>query len=133
MRRNTEVAARIIFLIYISLVCAICFVKFDGGFNIPSYTILGIQQDKIIHFLMFLPFPPLAYASFYTSRKKPWNLVLFMTVVLLIGTAIAGSTEIIQGFTGYRSQDIADFRADCIGLFTGSLATLIYGVTKKKR
>lgn len=132
MRRNTEVVSRIVFLIYIALVCAVCFVKLDGSFNIPQYTFFGIPQDKIIHFLMFLPFPPLACFSFYRPAGRSWSLVLFMTIVVLTGVAIAGATEIIQGLTGYRSQDIADFRADCAGIFTGSLATLIYSTVKKK-
>lgn len=132
MRRNTEVASRIIFLLYIALVCAVCFARFDGGLNIPSWTLFGIPQDKIIHFLMFLPFPPLACFSFYRPAGRPWSLVPFMTIVVLAGVAIAGATEIIQGFTGYRSQDIADFRADCAGIFIGSLATFIYCTAKKK-
>lgn len=133
MKRNTKVAARVVFLIYMALLCAVFFVRFEGGLAKVPYELFGIPMDKIVHFIMFLPFPFLAWSSFYGSKGKPWSMVMFMTAVLVTGVAAAGSTEIIQGLTEYRSRDITDFRADCLGLLTGSLATLAYGVVTKRR
>lgn len=131
MHKNPTTVSRIAFLVYIVLLCFACFVKFDGTVNL-STTMLGIPKDKIVHFLMFLPFPALMYASFYKIKGKPWSLVLFLLVTVVAGSIIAGGTEIIQGLTDYRSMDIGDFRADCIGLFTGSVIVMAYTAVSKK-
>ena len=131
MRKNLTTVSRIVFLLYIAFLCIACFVKFEGNVDF-SDTIFGIPKDKIVHFLMFLPFPPLMYSSFYGMRGKPWSLVLFLFITLVTGSIIAGGTEIIQGLTDYRSMDIGDFRADSTGLLTGCLSVMVYAAVWKK-
>ncbi|MGM9747594.1 MAG: VanZ family protein [Candidatus Cryptobacteroides sp.] len=123
--------SRIILLLYIAAVALLCFVKFGNGLDLGNDW-LGIPKDKIAHFFMFLPFPFLAFLSFYKSKDSRWRLFLFVLCVLVLGLVLAGTTEIVQGMLGYRSEDINDFRADSIGLFIGSVVVLIYcAVTKK--
>lgn len=93
---------------------------------------LGFPRDKVLHFLMFLPFPMLMYLAFHKAVGKPWSLILFLAFAIVTGALAGGAIELIQKATGYRSCDIADFRADCIGLFAGSLITLIYAAISKK-
>ena len=59
-------------------------------------------------------------------------MVLFLIVTVAAGCIIAGGTELIQGELQYRSADITDFRADSIGIFTGSVITLIWAAAAKK-
>ena len=46
--------------------------------------------------------------------------------------SLAGAIELIQQETGYRSGDVLDFRADCIGLMTGAVLMLAYAAILKK-
>lgn len=123
--------SRVILLLYIAAVALLCFVKLGNGLDLGSDW-LGIPKDKIAHFFMFLPFPFLAFLSFYRSKDSKLRLVLFVLVVLVVGLVLAGTTEIVQGMLGYRSEDINDFRADSIGLFIGSVGVLIYCAATKK-
>ena len=59
-------------------------------------------------------------------------VTLFMLATLIAGTAAGAGIEIIQQMTGYRSCDIMDFRADCLGLLAGAVLTTIYGAASKK-
>ena len=92
----------------------------------------GIGKDKIAHFLMFLPFPILMYMAFHTHHGNPWRLIIFMTVTILIGAAAGAGIELLQMTTKYRSCDILDFRADCIGLLAGSFLVMTYAAVSRK-
>ncbi|MGN1210918.1 MAG: VanZ family protein [Candidatus Cryptobacteroides sp.] len=123
--------SRIIMLLYMVAVAVLCFAKFGNGLDLGN-DFLGIAKDKIAHFMMFIPFPVLAVMSFYRSGGSPKKLILFVVVILIIGLVLAGTTELVQGALGYRSEDINDFRADALGLFTGSVAVVAYYAATKK-
>lgn len=55
-RRIIRVLSALLLLFYIGAVAFCCFWKFT---SLPSLElkIFGIPKDKIVHFLMFLPFP----------------------------------------------------------------------------
>lgn len=131
MRTRISYVSRILLLLYATAVCLLCFLQLGNGLNMNE-TLLGFPKDKVLHFLMFLPFPVLMYLAFHKAAGKPWRLIFFLLVTIIIGAAAGGAIELIQKTTGYRSCDILDFRADCIGLFAGSIAVLIYGAISKK-
>lgn len=126
-----KILPKVILGLYFIAVGILCFCRFDGGIDLPS-TFWGIPQDKVAHFLMFLPYPILTALALHTSKGEPRRMILFLLCIVMAGTVIAGGTELIQATTGYRESDIYDFRADCLGIFTGSVLTLIYGALSRK-
>lgn len=123
--------SRILLLLYVAAVCLLCFLHIGNGISMND-TWLGFPRDKVLHFLMFLPFPVLMYMAFHKPAGKPWRLIFFLLVTIVIGAIAGGAIELIQKATGYRSCDILDFRADCIGLLAGCIIMLIYGAISKK-
>lgn len=122
---------KVLLVLYFIAVGILCFCRFDGGVDLPAF-IFGIPQDKVAHFLMFLPYPILTTLALHSPKGQPKGLILFLLWIVIAGTLIAGATELVQGMTAYRSADINDFRADCIGIFTGSVITLVYGAVSRK-
>ncbi|MBO8456500.1 MAG: VanZ family protein [Bacteroidetes bacterium] len=131
MKNKTIIIARILLLVYAAMVCLLCFMRLGNGIDMSSEW-LGIPKDKIAHFFLFFPFPILMYAAFHMHRSKPVRLILFLLLTLVIGAAAGAGIELIQMTTDYRSCDILDFRADCIGLLCGSILVMIYGAASRK-
>lgn len=131
MENKTIVISRILMSVYAATVCILCFMRLGNGIDMGSEW-LGIPKDKIVHFFLFLPFPVLMYMAFHRHKGKPDRLVLFLLLSILIGAAAGAGIELLQMTTGYRSCDIMDFRADCIGLLCGSIAVMTYGAASRK-
>ena len=123
MIRKSNIIASAILATYLAVVAYCCFGHFS---DLPSISkcFLGIPADKIVHFLMFFPFPILCYLSFNRHTVNPWRSVLQVSMALVAGGILAAATEIGQSFTDYRSGDIMDFCADLISLATASALTL---------
>ena len=117
------VSARIAFLVYFGLVLYVCFGHFD---DLPdmSKPIWGIPQDKIIHFIMFFPFPILAAFALNLRPRSYGKVFLEVILLFLCGMAIAAATEIAQGFIAYRDRSIWDWVADASALVCSSLIVL---------
>lgn len=113
-------------------VVVVCFGHFE---NLPDIEkkFLGIPMDKVIHFIMFLPFPILMGLSFHKTSTKSLNTIFFALGTFVLGCILAGATEIGQSFTTYRSCDITDFRADSIALAISTLAVFIVNILRNKR
>ena len=112
---------RILLVIYLAAVAYICFAS-QGGLPTFENWPFKIPADKVVHFVMFLPWPILACLSvlpFGAGRTR--KAVIVMMLMTLTGLALAGTTEWIQGLLPYRSRDIMDFIADSLGLMTGAL------------
>ncbi len=131
MGKSTIYLSRFLMLVYAVAICVLCFAHVSPIFDLNGIW-LGIPKDKILHFIMFLPLPILAYMSFHRSTGKPSRLIIFLLITLIAGTVAGGAIELLQQFTGYRSCDILDFRADCLGLFTSTVLVLCYGAISKK-
>lgn len=133
MTRRQRIIARILFGVYLVAVAWLCFGKLDGSQNMPA-TFWGIPTDKIVHFLMFLPFPVLAFFAFDRFTEKFWPTVLWTTVIFLAGCAFAAGTEIVQArLLPYRTGDPADFKADVLALALSSVIVLILDLSKQKK
>lgn len=126
------ILSRILFFLYLAAIAFLCFMKPDG---LPEMdrTIFGLPTDKVAHFLMFAPFPVLAYLAYDHVTNKFWSAALFAVLTLLVGAGVALLTEYIQGLLPYRSKDMADFRADMLALGISTLAVFIIDVCNLKK
>ncbi len=81
--------------------------------NLPSeyYTWL----DKVVHFVMFAGLALVGY----------WN-VGSITPVVLLAVALAGGTELLQGFLPYRSREIWDFLAGAGGALVAGIGVAAF-------
>lgn len=127
--RSRVILSRVLFLLYL---VAIAFLLFATADSLPtiSRTIWGLPTDKVAHFIMFLPFPILAFLSCDITTKKAWHSILLVLSLLVAGCVVALLTEYFQGLTGYRTSDIEDFKMDAIALSISSLFVLVVDVTK---
>ena len=125
---------KILLVLYLIAVAWLCFGHFS---SIPHVKMFywGIPTDKIVHFLMFFPFPLLAFGAFDKYTTKPWHSFLFVAVLFALGCMLAGATEIGQTYTKYRSGDLKDFKADGLALGISCLIVLVIDLAKqcKKR
>ena len=125
------ILSRVLFLLYICAVCVICFADSSSLPKMQRY-ILGIPTDKVIHFIMFAPFPILSYLSFEHPSRKPGKSVLFVFITLLAGAFLAITTEVVQSYLPSRSMDIKDFYADLMALGISSAFILLVDLTRNK-
>ena len=117
MSRRTRKVSRILLGIYLAAVFFLCFSNMSSLPEVKQQ-LLGMDADKVAHFLMFLPLPLLVCFSF---EGKAWLLAL---AGLLSGALLGGATELVQGFLTYRSMDIVDFAADMAGSVAGACLVL---------
>lgn len=85
---------------------------------------MGIEADKIAHFIMFFPFPFSAWFAFSSIIKKITKkhayLLLFFT-----GIAVASTTELLQSFIPTRDSDWLDLMANYTAIFLGTLLVMV--------
>lgn len=120
------------FCIYIAAVLYLCLMRPEDMPQTEMY-IFGIPADKAAHFLMFLPFPVLAYTMLWKGERKLWVDICILTVSIVLGIGMAFLTEQLQAMTQYRTSDIKDVYADMTGLGFGSLLVAANILTKKIR
>ncbi len=123
--------ARILFFLYLAAVAFLCFMHVDKLPEVQKF-ILGIPTDKIAHFLMFLPFPILAYLAYDHLTNKLSHAFLFALATLIVGVLMAYGTEYVQGKLPYRSMDINDFKADALAIALSTVAVFIVDITHLK-
>ncbi len=80
--------------------------------ELPSENYTGF--DKVVHFVMFAGLALVGY----------WN-VGSITPVLLFAVALAGGTELFQGFLPYRSREIWVFLAGAGGALVAGIGVAI--------
>ena len=130
MKRTT--IFKILTLLYVATVALICFARFSSLPTVPG-KFLGMDADKVVHFLMFMPFPLLAYFSFPLDRKGLGRTLCAIVAIFVIGCCLAGVTEYVQGKLPYRTMDINDFKADALGMLFSSLVVFLSRVFSKSR
>ena len=114
---------------YLITIGALCFMHGD---NLPSISgrWFGIPADKIAHCLMFFPFIPLSFFTFSRSKASIGRHTILLIVLMLIGGMTAFATELVQDHLSYRSYDIKDLAADCIGLAAGYVIIILWLIIK---
>lgn len=127
---------RILLVLYVALVAFLCFANFKDSLPEVEKFIFGIPTDKLVHFCMFFPFAILGY---YSYNRKENNVIDSLCAVInacAYGCIFAGITEIIQASLPYRSEDLADFGADCLAIITASVFIFLINIIlirRKKR
>ena len=116
--------AILLFAFYLAAVAYLCFLK-PGSIPVLQQFIFGIPTDKVIHFIMFLPYPILAYISFRPDRKGVLTHLLALIAIIAVGAAMAMGVERLQIAAG-RNYDIKDFYANIAGMAAGAAITLIF-------
>ena len=109
-----------------------CFAKPD---DLPSMTFdwFGLPADMIAHFLMFIPFPVLAYFAFVPVRCGKLRKFLCIIAIAIMAAVMALMTEKVQELLGYRSFEIKDLIADLSGTVAGTVAILAYIALKTEQ
>ncbi len=131
MTTPKTILARILFVLYIAAVAFLCFMHVDKLPEMQNF-IFGIPTDKVAHFLMFLPFPILAYLAYDHITNKFWSALIFAVLTFVVGSLLAYATEFIQGKLPYRSMDITDLRADMLAMLLSCIFVFIIDVTHLK-
>lgn len=132
MTRRQLIWARILFGLYIVAVAVLCFGKFDSTQDVPK-DLWGIPTDKIVHFLMFFPFPLLACLASGGYRGERWQVTFHTFIAFLAGCAFAAATEWIQSWLPYRSGDPADYGADALAILLSSIIVLFIVLSKQRK
>ena len=133
MTRTQTILFRVLFFLYIAAVLVLCFARFDNNPDIPR-SFMGIPMDKLVHFLMFFPFPILAYLAFDHYTNSILASLVFFSITLLVGCLLAVGTEWGQStFTDYRCGDRKDLLADFIALLSSSVLVTAKDIYKQRR
>lgn len=131
MKNKALLFSRIGLILYLICVAVLCLARFDNIQEVASETLLGLPADKVVHFLMFFPFPILTYLSFRNLSRKVWHSLVFCLSVFAAGCFLGALSEVAQGLTDYRSSDPLDFRVDCISVAISSLLVLIIDLSRQ--
>jgi len=133
MTRKQIILFRVLFFLYIAAVLVLCFARFDNNPDIPR-SFLGIPMDKLVHFLMFFPFPILAFLAFDQYTNSIPASLAFFGITLLVGCLLAVGTEWGQStFTDYRCGDRKDLLADFLALGISSVLVTSWDIFKQRR
>ena len=132
MTRRQLIWARILFAVYLAAVAFLCFGQFSSSEDVPM-DLWGIPTDKVVHFLMFFPFPLLAFLAFGGYQGQVGKAVLKTAVAFLAGCAFAAGTEWVQTRLPYRSGDPVDFQADALALLFSSIIVLLLVLVKHRK
>lgn len=123
---------RIFFVAYLLGVGYLCLHSFSSTPKLP-FALWDIPSDKLVHMIMFMPFPVLAYLSYDKRSNSNLRAFLFVAAVFLLGGIVAALTEVCQSLTPDRSPDIKDFYADLVGLAITCIPVLLVDVIRNSR
>ncbi len=128
MNKKIGVFIKISFLLYVLAVMFFCFftISLPEKVDLAQY-FLGIRGDRIAHFIMFLPYPFIAWLtcnySHHLLRFRRYSIY----ITLLTGVLFALATELTQYlFITSREGDILDFTADCVAILSGTLIIYLF-------
>lgn len=132
MQLKMRLISALVLCVYIAAVAVLCFMK-PPSLPQVEMDFFGIPMDKVAHFLMFFPFPVLAYMTFRPAGSGMFRKIAILLVIIVFGAGMAIATERIQAMTGYRSSEVKDFAADMIGICSGAVLTTLFILLKKDR
>ena len=133
MKIRRQHISSVCFCLYILAVGMICFTRPE---DIPSISFdwFGLPVDKLIHCLMFVPFPILSYMTLVPERYGWWAKMASIIAIALFGAGISYMTEVVQSMLGYRSYEITDFVADIAGICIGSfIISAVLAIKQRKK
>ena len=113
---ESQTLRRTAFGAYLTLTLVLLFTPVASGLPSEYFT----WFDKVVHFVMFAGLALLGY----------WN-VGSITLVVLLAVALAGGTELLQGFLPYRGSEIGDFLAGAGGALVAGIGVAIIQAHRK--
>jgi len=128
MKPATRIFRILLFACYVGGVAWLCFGEFKPDPDVP-HRLWGISMDKVVHFLMFLPFPVLGTLA--CENRSWWRSLTLMTA---LANLIAFSFEHLQSrLTTHRVTDPSDLNANLLGITLGLLIAILAGMLAKKK
>ncbi|MBQ6959315.1 MAG: hypothetical protein IJP77_12245 [Bacteroidales bacterium] len=128
MKTFWRISKIVLFLAYVAAVAWLCFGTFKPDPSIPR-TIFNIPTDKVVHFLMFLPFPILGTIAF--DFRSWWRTLSIMTI--LANLAAFTFEQLQSRITTVRVTDPTDLNANFLGISLGLLIAIIIGLAARKK
>jgi VanZ family protein len=107
------------------LAVALLFVLYEATEKQPLELLLCYRSDKLLHGMAFFLLSSLVDMAFPASRLLFWK-VLFLAV---FGIFI----ELVQVYLPWRSAEVMDFIADCIGIALYLISALLVRQMLKRR
>ena len=133
MSKPFRIFFRILFFLYIGLLVYLCFGHFSSLPDV-SRTLWGFPTDKVVHFLMFLPFPILAFLAFDRYTETLPQTLSFAGGTFLVGCLMAMGTEVGQArLTNHRMGEFQDFTADVLALSISTLIVIVWDLLKQRK
>ncbi len=112
-----------VFLLYAIGITALSLAHFDQGG--PSFFDFE-GSDKVVHCIFYLGFTFLLALAYKGSFARPLNRKSQL-LVALIAMTYSGIIELLQGLvTEYRSAELGDFVANCVGVIFGLVALKVF-------
>lgn len=131
--KQITILGRGLLVLYLGALAYLCFGRIEAIPDLPN-TIFGIPLDKVVHFLMFMPFPVIVYMAFGINCRKVSTLLIFMFYTFFAGCILAILTEIGQGaLTSYRSPDLMDLKADALSLAAVCLLLVAWHLIRRTK
>lgn len=128
MKKFWRICKIILFLAYVAAVAWLCFGTFKPDPSIPR-SIFGFPTDKVVHFLMFLPFPILGTIAF--DFRSWWRTLSVMTI--LANLAAFTFEQLQSRITTIRITDPKDLNANFLGISLGLLIAILIGLFARKK
>lgn len=127
--KTRTIIFRILLVLYVAAVAYICFANFK---HLPQMSRItwGFETDKVIHFIMFLPYTVLTYFSIGRLPRRIWKSILLTILLIATGCLFAAATEVVQSRLIYRSGDFRDFEADLLAISISGTIVLISDITR---
>ena len=120
----------IMMTLYLGAVVVLCFANLGAGPAQNSFW--GIPGDKIAHFLLFLPFPFLAWGCTRPREETVPYILIKIFLIFLLGLLLGFLTEYIQGYLPGRCRERLDFLADFCGITATCLGIVILKLCREK-
>ncbi len=130
MKKRNKILWTVLFCLYLAAVAYLCFMRPD---KLPEIKpdLWGIPIDKVAHFIMFFPYPIVAYGAFMPSGSRKILRIAILALLFAAGIGLAMGTEKLQGLSEFRTYDIKDFYADIIGMGAATVVLFIHILTKR--
>ena len=117
-------------LLYLCAVAVLCFANMGKA---PTQgEIWGIPSDKIAHFLLFIPFPFVAWRCTRPRTETVPYIVGKICLIFLLGLLLGFATEYIQGYLPQRCRELLDFLADFCGITAACLSIVIFKLCRQE-
>ncbi len=125
MKKKTNTIWKALGLIYL---LTIFYLFLSDAKSLPkdvNFSIFNIPSDKIVHFIIYLPFSILFYKSFewYLKRFTIFKIIIFN---ILLGFILSITTETLQVLNPVRTVSIFDLFANFTGVLIGTLFLTLY-------